>query len=361
MRSQIKMLRRNLGHLYHLNMNRLRKNTFVPHPRSHMCIEPASYCNLACKFCSYAKDVRPRRIMPTTDFINYVDQAIDMGFRTFVLTPMTGDVFMDRDLTSKLQYLEQNDDVDSVVFYTNLIGASEQSIAFVCAMKKLKLFEISIYGHDLESFKAITGAGKTQYNRLLANLTLLLDHARPEKHGDRIVLAFSTYNAFAFPGDPPSDLCAVLVELQHRLGIEIGAREDYDSWGGLITKDDVRGIDVNLIDGRYLYKKGPCQLLFAYVQIMADGRVNACACRDAGGSLVIGDLAEQPLKDIISNRNANYMDLIGDQAAGKFQNSCRSCTFYRSVYDHRPGAQPISDLGLIQMDAFFDSLGESGV
>ncbi|MHA1108302.1 MAG: radical SAM protein, partial [Alphaproteobacteria bacterium] len=174
MRSEIKLLRRNLGHLFHLNMNRLRNRTFVPHPRSHFFIEPASYCNLACKFCSHDKHLRPRRIMPTADFICYVDQAVEMGYGVFVLTPMSGDVFMDRDFQAKLEYLEAKDGVDGIAFYTNLIGASAKQISYICGMKKLRLLEISVYGHDLASFQTITTMAETQYRRLLVNLSHLL-------------------------------------------------------------------------------------------------------------------------------------------------------------------------------------------
>ena len=42
-------------------------------------------------------------------------------------------------------------------------------------MKKLKNLTVSIYGHDLPSFMAITKSTETVYNRLVANLKTLLE------------------------------------------------------------------------------------------------------------------------------------------------------------------------------------------
>jgi hypothetical protein len=68
---------------------------------------------------------------------------------------------------------------------------------------------------------------------------------------------------------------------------------------------------------------------------MATGIVNACACRDVDATLRIGDLNEQPLKEILSPNNATYMALIGEQQEGRFRPICRSCDYYKSIYRHR--------------------------
>ena len=81
-----------------------------------------------------------------------------------------------------------------------------------------------------------------------------------------------------------------------------------------------------------------CMVPVRKVQIKADGQVHACACRDIDGSLVVGHLEQAKLKDILSFENAPYRDLIESQMRGQFNDNCRSCSSYRSVYDARPSA-----------------------
>jgi radical SAM protein with 4Fe4S-binding SPASM domain len=282
-----------------------------------------------------------------------------MGFRVFALTPLTGDVFMDKDLKSKLRYLEENDGVDGIVFYTNFIGANQGLVDYITSLTKIAKMEISIYGHDLRSFCAVSGKGAAQYRRLVGNLSHLADAVPGTQLGEALTISMSTYGSFSFPGKGDSDLCRVLETFVDKTGTEISMRRDYDSWGGLISKGDVRELDINLIDGRHLYKSGPCRLVFGYVQIVADGRVNACACRDVGGSLMIGDLEAQPLREILSNRNPAYMRVIEEQEAGRFQESCQQCTFYQSIYDARPGAEPFGR-GIVSRHEFDEILDGGG-
>jgi hypothetical protein len=79
-------------------------------------------------------------------------------------------------------------------------------------------------------------------------------------------------------------------------------------------------------------------MLFAGVQVRATGIVNACACRDVNTVLAIGDVNEQPLRDIVSTGNPVYMDLIDEQMRGEFRPVCQSCDFYKSIF-HRPARQ----------------------
>jgi sulfatase maturation enzyme AslB (radical SAM superfamily) len=68
---------------------------------------------------------------------------------------------------------------------------------------------------------------------------------------------------------------------------------------------------------------------------MATGLVHACACIDVNASLQMGDLNKQPLSEILSTKNQQYMDLIVEQKRGEFREVCQGCAFYRSIYHQR--------------------------
>lgn len=80
------------------------------------------------------------------------------------------------------------------------------------------------------------------------------------------------------------------------------------------------------------HKRGPCHRLLTSPVILADGRVNACACRDVEASLVVGDASKQPLGEIFNG--APLRELI-DRHEGPLEQwpeVCQKCTYYDSVY-----------------------------
>jgi hypothetical protein len=268
--------------------------------------------------------------MPDELFFDCINQAVAMGYREFDLTPCTGDVFMDRRLFNKLEFLERFDGVKSFQFFTNFTIPKRSQIERLFQFKKLSGIVISVYGHDLESFTAITKSSATVYRRLVANLQTF--HGLLGRRSFALELGVRSSNTM--PRKPSSDLMRA-VELFKASGVTVRHAHVYNNWGGTITTDDVKGLGIDLGAQDAVYKKGACALLFASVQITASGIVNGCACRDAELTLQIGDIRHTPLRDIISPRNPAYVALIDEQQRGEFRPVCRSCDFYKSIYHNR--------------------------
>jgi hypothetical protein len=345
-----RLTKRFAASFYFLNKNRLLGRSFVPHPRKRLFIEPVSFCNLACKFCSYPKNLHPRTVMNDALFQSGIDQAAAMGFENISLTPINGDVFMDKNIIGRMEYIE-NSTIGSQIFYTNFIGADEAAIISILAMKKLRYMEISVYGHDLDSFRKITGRGEAQYRRLIKNLTTLERLCRGKADGLSIVVSMRTYRSFGFDKASGNALLDIIDKL--RLGgILIGLSSQVDNWGGAIDKNDIAGIEMDMRSGRNIYRKGPCGLPFDSIQITATGKVNACACRDPGGNLTLGDLGTMRLADILSPRNDKWLKIIEDHEAGHFNKICASCGFYQSIHDERRAVES----GFMTKEEYFSLL-----
>ena len=240
---------------------------------------------------------------------------------------------MDKNTIDRLSYIE-NSGIKTCEFYTNFIGANEATIKSIFALKKIKYMEISIYGHDLESFCNITGRGKEQYGRLVKNLRTLVSLYYQKPSGLNICLSMRTYRSFRFNDGSQNELLENIEKLR-QAGVQIGLSSQVDNWGGDIAESDVADIEMDLIDGRYTYKKGPCSLPFDSIQVTAEGIVNACACRDPRGSLFLGDLKLTPLNLIHTPDNEKWIKIIREQEVGKFNEACSSCGFYQSIYDER--------------------------
>ncbi len=80
------------------------------------------------------------------------------------LTPCTGEVFMDRHIFNKFQFIEDRPKVEAYRFFTNFTIPNRTNIKRLPRLNKLKNLTVSIYGHDLPSFIAIRKSTEKVYN-----------------------------------------------------------------------------------------------------------------------------------------------------------------------------------------------------
>ena len=257
-----------------------------------------------------------------------------------------------------MRFLDQHEGVRAYHFFTNFTVPSPAQVDALFALTKLKNVTISIYGHDEESFCRITQRPATVYRRLVDNLVHL--HERLAAARFEIGLGWRTLPGFVPDAAASSDL--------HRIVMKIGSHDvgsfrvtpTYDTWGGEIREEDVRDLGLQLADGRHVAKHGPCSRIFHKLIVLADGRVNACACRDVNGTLVIGDVTREPLAQILSLDNPRYAKLISEQCDNRFRAVCRQCDAYRSVYDEPAmrsmNSQNSRDKKMLTLDAALRSL-----
>jgi MoaA/NifB/PqqE/SkfB family radical SAM enzyme len=313
-----------------INFNRLIGREIVPLNTDVLNIETSSLCNLKCRFCAYIKKESPKVSMKDAFFEDCIAQALAMGFRRFELTPCTGDVFMDRHIFNKFEFLERQPKVEGYHFFTNFTIPKPAAIEQLIQLDKPKNITISIYGHDPESFVAITQSTEKVYARLMGNLQFLYDRLDQVKFNLDIGIR-TTRDA---PRQPTGELMHLLEKFKQR-GIKARRAHVYNNWGGYITNADVQGLAIDVTGAEATYKSGACTHLFTTYQIMATGVVNGCACRDVDATLRIGDMNERPLHEILSPANPVYMQLIEEQQRGEFRQVCKSCDYYKSVYHMR--------------------------
>src|SRR5688500_2655987 len=207
---------RNLLIRIEIGVNRALGRQFIQRDRTLFSIETSSACNLKCRFCAYTKKSTPTVGMPYDDFVDVVRQALELGYRRFELTPCTGDLFMDRSLMRKLEFLESEPRVESYEFFTNLTIPKPETVRKLAALKKLKHMTVSVYGHDLASFVAITEGTPKLYGRLKANLEALLE----VKDEASYQLAVALRSSRKAPKGAKTDLL-LLVDRFREAGIEI--------------------------------------------------------------------------------------------------------------------------------------------
>ena len=110
--------------------------------------------------------------MSFDNFTSVVDQLAEIGHDHLSLTPRQGDIFVDKQLNKKIEFLETHDGIRKYEFITNLISASHETLDILMKSKKLESMYISLYGHNSTIFQKLTRRPKLQYDRLLQNLEL---------------------------------------------------------------------------------------------------------------------------------------------------------------------------------------------
>ncbi len=306
----------------------------------HPTVEISGVCNLECVFCAYKDKTDGKVVMANDDFINIINQLVNLGHEYLFLTPQTGDVFIDKHFIEKIEFLENHSGIKGYEFITNLISASEATLQRLSQTKKLERMYISLYGSDMEDFHKITGRSKVQYRRLLDNLNYLADHGAGFA-GRVSSFIMADYNLRWSPFSAPdegfheSDLLAVVRRVAENVeGFSwSGNHTDFDSWGGRISKQDVDQLDMGFrLVGPTVPMTGPCGMLYGGAVVLANGEVNACACRAVGRGLIIGDTKTTSLREILSPENPRYKAILEQHGRDDYPDDCQNCKIFTSIY-----------------------------
>ncbi len=312
---------------YHFRFQRkaVRANLEVlrPIPRG-LHIEGTNICNAECVFCAYPQMQRRKKVMPMDEFSRVVDEYVAMGGCSVSLTPIVGDPFVDKYIFERLEDLHARQEILQIGFYTNAILMDrEKSLKLLGFSDKLHV-HVSWGGFDATTWNKIMGVKKFEAARdaVLGFLELKREQGSPIP----FTLALRC---------PDSACCGPLWDelrtFEKQGLLEIAGLPDYDSWAGKI--EDRALTEVGLVPRRMPYKRGACELLFTKPVVLADGRVNACACRDVEAELIVGNIHESPLS-IIWGGDA-ITKLIENHERGDYPDVCKRCTYFVSVYNSR--------------------------
>lgn len=310
-------------HLFHRRSIRQRLAELRVLPRG-LHVEGTNTCNAKCVFCAYPQMERRKTSMPMEDFRAVVDEYVQMGGRSVSLTPIVGDPFVDKHMFARLDDLMARDEVRSISFYTNaILMTREKSERLMAYAEKLHV-HVSWGGFDAATWNEIMGVSKFEAAR-----DAVLDFiAVKEASGSTIPFTL----ALRCPQSAcHGDLWEQLRDHEARGLVEIADMPDYDSWAGKVSPEALG--DVGLKPRTMPYKRGACELLFTKPVVLANGDVNACACRDVEAELVVGNVKETPLAEIWAGEAID--GLIARHEEGDYPDVCRRCTYFVSVYNSR--------------------------
>ena len=302
--------------------------------RPALYIETSGKCNLACQFCAYSIKEIPQKVITLEQFISQVNQTLDLGIKDFGLTPTTGEIFLDQTIEEKLIYLNQNKRVASYHFFSNLTAIPLkrlEKVFDIISYGKMTEFGVSIYGYNEDEFNRMTLRPNNLFKKSLENLNFLIENKIRYKSKFKLNIYCRVLKTSSNKTIDPF-LKQIKIKASQYPSISFVNADQYDNWGGLINQESLKGISLDLLDIELVKKDGPCANIFSRPQILSDGTVTACACRDVNATLKLGNIYEQPLSSIISPKNDAFNKLVKSMDKGLFPEICRDCTAYRSLY-----------------------------
>ena len=285
-------------------------------------LEATNICNARCIFCAYPQMERPKVSMDMDLFQRVLDQYEAMGGRHVSLTPIVGDPFVDRLLFERLDVLAARLSIQSFYFFTNAILMTPETVERLLSYGSRLRICVSMGGFDRETYDRLMGVDR--FAKVWGHLREYVERSRAYADRPRLEIHLRCAET-----DCRGEAWLELKGWEKEGLAQIFAIETYDSWAGKIDAHDLEKHGLRAT--RQVHRRGACELLYMKPVVLADGRVNACACRDVEAELIVGDLEQNSLGEIFDGEP--LQDLRRRHEAGDYPEVCRRCTYYVSVYD----------------------------
>jgi radical SAM protein with 4Fe4S-binding SPASM domain len=285
-------------------------------------LEATNVCNARCVFCAYPQMERPHASMPMELFERVVDEYVAMGGTQVSLTPIVGDPFVDTRVFERLDVLARRAEISSFHFFTNAILMTPAKSRRLLAYGPRLRICISMGGFDRKTWARLMGVDR--FDRVWEHLRVLVEAMALVEAPPRLEV-----HVRCSPQDCRGAAWDELSTWRSRGRVTVGVIDTYDGWAGKI--DDTTLLENGLRPTPPPHRRGACELLYLKPVVLADGRVNACACRDVEAELVVGDVREQGLSEIFAGKA--LVELRARHERGDFPEVCRRCTYYVSVYN----------------------------
>jgi hypothetical protein len=303
-----------------------------------LIVETISICNNACVICPYPIHTRKKETMSVDLFRSIIEGYVAIGGGHISLTPMLGEVFLDKHLPERLGLLAAEPSIKGVSAHTNATMARRYSDAELKdVLACFRRIYISVYGMDAEEYLLMTK--KDEYDLARRQIVRILSLA-PDG-----AVAIGLRNLRKWSLEQQTDWVAALgVEAGKPAPPILSIGEHYFNWGD-ITATPALPLDAGWAEPKTNSEQ--CLLPLSALQVLADGTVSFCSCADYNGSddLVLGNIRTHDFAHML--RSEKYARLWNwkDHGVPKY---CVGCGFHRPMSDAKnPWWTPGEPLNLI--------------
>ena len=235
-------------------------------------------CNAKCTFCGYGKgddgkaaDPRKKTKLDDGVFRHTLKLFSDAGGGVFTLSPILGEVSAHPAWLDMVRTARSYPGVTGVTCFTNAILLHRFGAEAILT-SGLTVMSISTCLGSREAYKRLYGVDK--YDQVVANIFDILETNR--RLGAPVDVTLRLRIDKPFDTFYASELYGRLTALLDPSQIEI-LDNDWDDFRGIVKGSDLpagHGFKQTYVD-----KKTPCYAMFRKLEVLADGTIQACACR----------------------------------------------------------------------------------
>jgi radical SAM protein with 4Fe4S-binding SPASM domain len=265
-------------------------------------IEPNNICNLRCIMCPYKEMKRKKVVMSLILFKKVVDEAKEIGCKEIHLTQYN-EPFTDRFLSERLVYIRKKGMKSS--FYSNATLMNQEMIKKVLENPP-DLIRFSVDGTKKETFESVRNGAN--YETVVENINNLFQER------NRIGLKLPVIEVFF-----------TVLDKNRKEALKFLSKwKNNSDFASLYPADSRSSKDFVGINYKKL-KSYPC-FNPKKIIILSNGKVVLC-CVDIDGSVILGDIKKQTLKEIL-NSNA-YREIYKSQLNRTCNiKMCQDCSKY---------------------------------
>lgn len=288
-----------------------------------LSIETVNICNNDCVICPYSLQTRTRQGMDMAVFAKVVADYAAIGGGQVTLTPMVGEVFLDKRLEERLQRLRANPAITRVSAITNATMAylySDDELARLGGY--LDRLTVSVYGLDAQEFAAMTR--KDDYPKFMESLVRLIRLLGP----DKVALG-----ARHLRQRTPAEIDAWLADLAERAQVDRSALSlpgtlTYANWTGVFDTSQPLPMDAAWLPPQRNTEQ--CALPLISLQVLSSGQVSFCGCADFDGktALMLGDIRQHSLAELL---DTDKVRRLWDWQGCGVPEPCTGCSFHMPI------------------------------
>ena len=301
-------------------------------------IEPNNICNAKCSFCAYGKEnneiigLKPndRPVLDKRKKMQVSDEIIDYFFKLckkdgggllkkLSISPNLGEVSINSRWIDMIKKAKLTKGINNISSFSNAINFHRIGINKIIESGITNL-EISTSLVDRESYKRLYGRDK--YDQVLKNILDLLSENK--RRGFPIDIYINLRVDLPIENFTKSKVYKDLTKYIEKN--KISYLTDYDTWGGVINKNDIP-IGAKLLSVKNNRGKPPCLQLYKTLYVNIDGTIQACKCIPHESLNTENILDHNSLHSAWRNKKYNKIRNNWENK-NLLQEACVTCTHY---------------------------------
>lgn len=278
-----------------------------------------SRCNMQCKNCALeVMTTKEKRKLPSDmDFVAFkkiVNNLIDYGFDEFQLTPTVGEPFLHPNFLDMIEYLETNDKVKRITFFTNFaVNDIGKDILWLMQNTRKTVMFVSVYGTNRSDFDQYTNT-KNCFSNFSTNMALLKSYYKSSFRSLNFFIRNPKYNTSK----------KTLINMYINTLVKIKPTGEFfdrnniqehfwnGNWCSNYENVENKRIDV---------KENICYFSFIDNIVDSDFNIRLCGACDVLRETIIGNMLYESLDEIYS-KDGEFYNIIKNQLNNCYDNTC---------------------------------------